>query len=247
MRKTLLIAAATLAAGVISSQAQVYSQNIVGYVNQPMVNPIANYFVSVPFTIGASNGANEVFGTSLPAGADLSTWNGSGFTTVIYDNDPNGVGDTIHHWYMSDDATPTNPPVLPVGFGFLLVPNGSITNTYAGAVAINVGTSNNIVFTNVIANYFVGCAVPYGGSLTNGNNNNGGPNFNNLPPGADVSFWNGHGYTTYIYDNDPNGVGDTINHWFMSDDATITNPPSITPGEAFLFVPNGQYTWTTGL
>ncbi len=33
MKKTLLIAAAALAASLIPSQAQVYSQNIVGYVN----------------------------------------------------------------------------------------------------------------------------------------------------------------------------------------------------------------------
>ncbi len=33
MKKTLLIAAAALVAGVISSDAQVYSANIVGYVN----------------------------------------------------------------------------------------------------------------------------------------------------------------------------------------------------------------------
>ncbi len=35
--KTLLIAAAALAAGIISSQAQVYSQNIVGYANRSAV------------------------------------------------------------------------------------------------------------------------------------------------------------------------------------------------------------------
>ena len=67
MRKTLLIAAAALASSVISSQAGVYSQNIVGYVNVPTINPAYDYALSVPFTIGASNGANEVFpGTALP-------------------------------------------------------------------------------------------------------------------------------------------------------------------------------------
>ena len=62
MRKTLLMAAAALAAGVISSQAGVYSANIVGYAN--VANNIAgkNYFMSVPFNVGVSNGANEVFG-----------------------------------------------------------------------------------------------------------------------------------------------------------------------------------------
>jgi hypothetical protein len=247
MRKTLLIAAAALAAGVISSQAGVYSQNIVGYVNVAMTNIAANYFVSIPFTIGQTNGANEIFGTSLPNGTQIDQWNGSGFTVTIYDTDPNGISDFVHHWYMSDDGTITNAPVLPVGSGFLMVPNGTITNTFAGAVAIPVGTSNQMVFTNISANYFVGVAVPYAGALTNGNSSTGGANFNNLPNGSQVDFWNGAGFTVYIYDTDPNGILDFTHHWYMSDDGTITNTPSVVPGQAFLFVPNGDYTWTTGL
>jgi hypothetical protein len=63
MRKTLLMAAATLAAGVISSQAAgVYSQNIVGYVNVASPTAGNSYLLSVPFAIGVSNGANEVLG-----------------------------------------------------------------------------------------------------------------------------------------------------------------------------------------
>jgi hypothetical protein len=212
-----------------------------------MTTPSANYFISIPFTIGSSNGANEIFSTNLPAGTQLDVWNGGGFTTTFFDLDPNGIGDTVHFWYMSDDSTITNPPVLPVGLGFLLVPNGAITNTFAGAVAINVGTSNNMAFTTPSANYFVGCAVPYSGAITNGNNMTGGPNFNNLPAGSQVNFWNGAGFTTYLYDIDPNGIGDTVHFWYMSDDSTITNTPTISPGESFLFVPNGTYTWTTGL
>jgi len=247
MRKTLLMAAAALAASVISSQAGVYSQNVVGYVNVPLATANANYFLSVPFTIGASNGANEIFGTSLPAGTAIETWNGHGFTSSIFDNtDPNGFGTSVV-WYMSDDATPTNPPVLPVGLGFLMVPNGSVTATFAGAVAVNVGTSNNMTFATANANYFVGCAVPYGGFVTNGTSSTGGPDLNNLPAGSAIEFWNGHGFTSYIYDNtDPNGFGTSV-VWYMSDDATPTNCPTIAPGQAFLFVPNGTYTWTTGL
>ena len=53
MKKTLLIAAATLAAGVISIQAQVYSQNIVGYMNQTLVPGYAN--LCNTFDIGTGN------------------------------------------------------------------------------------------------------------------------------------------------------------------------------------------------
>jgi hypothetical protein len=93
----------------------------------------------------------------------------------------------------------------------------------------------------------VGEAVPYGGAVTNGNSSTGGANLNNLPGGSAVEFWNGSGFTAYVYDNDPNEVGDTIHHWYMGDDSTITNTPTLSPGQGFLFVPNGPFTWTTGL
>ena len=65
MRKTLLIAAAALASSVISSQAGVYSQNIVGYAN--IVTPNGGtYLVTVPFRSVLSNGANEVWPLSGP-------------------------------------------------------------------------------------------------------------------------------------------------------------------------------------
>lgn len=59
MNKTLLIAAAALAAGVISSQAQVYSQNVVGYVNQPI--PAGGYQIVASQLINGSD-ANKTNG-----------------------------------------------------------------------------------------------------------------------------------------------------------------------------------------
>src|SRR5438445_9265669 len=76
MKKTLLIAAAALAASVISSQAQVYSQNIVGYVNAPapagysgLANPLAN----------GNNSATNFFDT-ISGNSDgniILTWTGT--------------------------------------------------------------------------------------------------------------------------------------------------------------------------
>ena len=54
MKKTLLIAAAALAASVISSQAQVYSQNIVGYANVATPNASASYLERNSHQIGAA-------------------------------------------------------------------------------------------------------------------------------------------------------------------------------------------------
>jgi hypothetical protein len=248
MKKTLLMAAATLAAGIISTQATgVYSQNIVGYANVAAPTAGANYFISVPFSIGSSNGANEVFSAGLPSGTDLDIWNGSGFTTYIYDtSDPVGLGTNVV-WYNSDDQTPAIIPVLPVGQAFLLVPAAPITNTFAGTVAVTVGTSNNMVLATAGKNYFVGCAVPYAGYVTNGNSSTGGPNLNNLPSGTDLDFWNGNGFTTIIYDtSDPVGLGTNV-VWYASDDQTPVACPAITVGQGFLIVPGGSYTWTTGL
>jgi hypothetical protein len=65
--KTLLIAAATLAVGAISSQAQVYSQNVVGYINVTLTNGFN--FVANQLDLdgsGTNNTIQSVIGTNLP-------------------------------------------------------------------------------------------------------------------------------------------------------------------------------------
>jgi len=248
MRKTLLIAASALAASVISSQAGVYSQNVVGYANVAAPVGGSDYLLTVPFSIGASNGVNEVFGNTLSAGSQVLLWNGSGFTTYIYDNtDPANLGTSVV-WYLSDDFTAASPlPKLPPGLGFFLIPNTPVTNVFAGAVAVNVGTSNNMVLATGGGDYFVGSVVPYAGAVTNGNSSTGGPNLNGLSAGTQLLFWNGGGFTTVIYDNtDPANLGTSV-VWYASDDFTPVPVPTLTVGEGFLLIPNAPYTWTTGL
>jgi hypothetical protein len=253
MRKTLLIAAAALASGVISSQAGVYSQNIVGYANVPATGN-KNTFIEVPFTIGVSNGLNEVFGTTLPLYSTILTWTGSGYATALFDNS-NGAGTPV--WYEGDDATPlASIPTVPPGVGFFInIAGPTQTNTFAGAVAINVGTSNLIVLIPN-KNNAVGSAVPYAGAVTNVGVNSsgtlsGGPNLNNLPLYSTFLFWNGGGYTTALFDNS-NGAGTP--NWYYGDDATPYvdpttggNVPTIAIGQGFFINPAGAYTWTEGL
>jgi len=65
MRKTLLMTAAALAAGIISTQAQVYSQNIVGYVN---VSVAGNGYALIGHQLDlgdGTNGISSVFATGL--------------------------------------------------------------------------------------------------------------------------------------------------------------------------------------
>jgi hypothetical protein len=260
MRKTLLIAAAALAGSIISSQAQVYSQNVVGYANIPAVTAGKDYLITVPFAIGASNGINEVFGTNLPPNSQVLIWSvaSSSFSIALYDpTDPNNVGAGAPVWYQSDDATPLVPlPTLPPGEGFFVVPGGPTTNTFAGAVAVNVGTSNNLALTQPGKDYLVASVVPYAGAVTNGNSSTGGPNLNNLPPNTELLIWSTatSSYTIALYDpTNPNNVANPPN-WYFSDDATPYvdpatggNVPTITVGQGFFIVPGGVYTWTTGL
>lgn len=255
MRKTLLLAAAALAASVISSNAQVYSQNIVGYANLPAVTGGKNYLITCQFVMGVSNGINEVFGSSLPANSEILTWDpvASKFSVALYDpTDPAASGQP---WYQGDDATPLSPyPTLPPGKGFFLVAATPTTNVFAGAIAINVGTSNNLVLPTGGKNYAVGCAVPYAGGVTNGTTSTGGPDLQNLPANSELLFWNYATslYTVALYDpTDPAAAGTP---WYQGDDATpYVDPstgghlPTIAVGQGFFIVPAAPYTWTTGL
>jgi hypothetical protein len=255
--KTLLIAAAALAAGVISSQAQVYSQNIVGYANLACPVGGKNYLITCPFTVGVSNGINEVFGSTLPVGSTVLIWNGvNNYITALYDNtDPNGFGTNVV-WYQGDGSTPLSPvPCLPAGQGFFVIPASPLTNTFTGSVAVAPGTNSVINMATGGKNYLVASTVPYAGAITNGNSSGGGPNLNNLPVGTTLLFWNGiNNYRIALFDNtDPNGYGTSV-QWYQGDGATpyvdpatSGNVPNISVGQGFFVVPASPYKWTNGL
>ena len=261
MKKALLFAAAALAAGVVSSEAQVYSQNIVGYANLNFPQGGKSYLISTPFAVGASNGLNEVFGSALPSFSQVLIWStaNNSYTTYVYDpTDPNGVGAGAPVWYLSDDATPASPiPTVPAGQGFFLVPSSPLTNTVVGAVAIAAGTTNSLVLPTGGKSYLVSSVVPYAGAVTNGTASGGGPNLNGLPAFSQILIWStaNNSYTTVVYDNtDPNGVGAGAPLWYQSDDstpyvdpATGGNAPSISVGQGIFVVPSSAYTWKTGL
>jgi len=259
MKKTLLIAAAALAASLISSQAQVYSQNIVGYANVAAPTGNKNYLITCPFVMGASNGLNEVFGSSLPTNTKILIWDGvNNYNICLYDpTDPNGVGAGAPVWYQGDDATPLNPlPTLPPGKGFFLVPPTGCTNTFVGTIAVSVGASNVLTMATGNLNYLVASAIPYGGAITNGTPSGGGMNLNGLPINTKLLFWNGvNNYNICLYDpTDPNGVGAGAPVYYQGDDATPYvdpatggNVPTLTVGQGFFVVPPSAYNWTNGL
>ncbi len=235
--KTLLLTAgALLAAGLISSQAQpVYSANIVGYASlpTPAFTPVA---MSVPFDVGVSNGANEIWPTgTLPNGSQLYIWNGAGFDTY------QAASGSATGWAdLTGAAVPA--PTLPVGQGFFLVPFGNVTNVFAGTVAVNVGTSNKMSLTAFVPS-FVAPVVPYAGTITNGTASGGGPNLSpaaGLPNGSQLYIWNGNGFDTY------QAASGSATGWADLTGAAVP-APSISVGQAFFLVPFGNFTWTVGL
>jgi len=239
MKKTLLIAAAALAAGVISTQAQpVYSQNIVGYANVVTPTASVNYLVSVPFQIGASNGANEVF-TSLPNYSQILIWNVASSSYSLVQTDP----DSPTGW-SDGNFTPVGAPTLPVGQGFFLSPSASnVTNTFVGNIAISVGTSNVMTLPTASVNYLVGCVVPYAGSVTNGTDSGGGPNLNALPAYSQMLIWDPATSSFTLVQTDP----DSSSGW-SDGNFTPVVPPSITVGQGFFLSPSANNAkWTTGL
>jgi len=177
--KTLLIAAAALAAGVMTSQAQVYSQNIVGYVNIPLVagqnNLICNQ-LDLDGT-GTNNTLASLFSTNLPNNATINSWNGTGFDTATYT--------TLSGWSTTSDKF-VNASLQP-GTGFFIKTKNATTVTLVGNVL--VGTNNLPVVAGVSV---VAPTVPVAGTL---DTTNQFPIANNNT----VNVFNGVGFNSFTY------------------------------------------------
>jgi hypothetical protein len=150
--KTLIIAAAALAAGILASSAQTYSQNIVGYVNQTI--PSGLQLIANPLN-NDTNGANEIL-AALPDGSLIYVYNAGTFTVdVVY----SGI------YYDASSFAVVPAPVLAPGTGFFLNNGGaSFVNTYTGSVAVNVSATG----TNQLASGFnlSGSLLPIAGGFT---------------------------------------------------------------------------------
>jgi hypothetical protein len=240
--KTLLIAATALAVGIVSSQAQVYSQNIVGYANVK-INGGQYNMLSVPFSAGVSNGANEVFNGNyalnpgyLPDGTILYKWNGTSFDGNMYDV---SAGADANNWYNGDESATADTPVLVPGQGFFLVPPAgtTFTNLYAGTVAVNVGAQN--VMTVIGGHYnMVGCVIPAEGAVSNAV-------INMYPPDGTILYrWNGISFDGNMYDV---SAGADANNWYNGDESATANTPVITVGQGFFVVPPSTWLWTNSL
>lgn len=107
------------------AQSNVYSLNVVGYVNVTI--PSGYSLIANPLN-ATDNTVSNLFSTANPLGATVYSWNGSGFVANTLDEFGGGWG---------------NPALsLAPGVGFLIRnPGAQFTNTFVGEVL--QGTLNN--------------------------------------------------------------------------------------------------------
>jgi len=243
MRKTLLIAASAMAASIISSQAGVYSQNIVGYVNIPAAKGVNN--IANPLDDGNSL-TNIVPPGSTWDYTQVNIWNGTGFTTLTIDSSMStGVADI-------NDVTAVPSPTIKPGQAFFFFNNTGVSNvlTCAGTVHVDaaatgsqtVGTATNAMGTTPAENFY-GSVLPLGGTLgSEGFPTNGPADYTQVSVPNINAAGNLTGYTVYTVDSTLGGFAD-IND-------TIPKPDIALPvGQGFFFFNNLGHTlyWVQSL
>jgi len=221
--KSLLLAAAALAAGVLSSQAQtVYSANIVGYVNQTFT--AGQYQLVTPtLSVTSTNSAEDVL-PGLQTGDEILLWTGTAYASYTYFSP--GV------WQLPNGNNGP-APLLGLGQGFFYLNGQGLneTNTTVGTVAL---TNTITLPAGVYA--LVGSTPPVSDSLE-------GTNLNlPLQTGDEVLLWDpvGTTYLGYTYFSPGN--------WQLPNGNTGA-APTLPVGAGFFYL-NGQgsaETWTNNL
>jgi len=269
--KTLLIAAAALTAGVISSQAQpVYSQNIVGYVNLTQTGNIDTFVT--PLDAAGGNSATNIFQNVYNAGLGygpldgniLLVWNGATFVNYVFDSlKPTGFGDKTDTSSPVATGTALPSPILNPGQSvFIDNVNGAITNTIVGTVHVDaaatgsqvVGSTTNIVGGNL---QFLSSKLPIAGGissvlgLTNTYNSSlgYGPLDGNIVYIPVVGAGGFTGYTEYVFDSlKSTGFGDKNDTSSPVAGGTALPEPIIPVGGGFFMDNvNGVFTWNQSL
>lgn len=216
--KALILSAAMVAAGALSSQAQsVYSVNVVGYVNQPVQ-------------------ANKFYLINNPL--DLSASGGNAVSNVLPITDPNWDSTTIYLFqagalnpvetYIGGFGWYPGTNVLAPGQGYYVYPGTNGTLTFTGTVVTNssqiLGAGFNLVSSAFpISTNLVGIGLQGVDSDTIYRFDPVGQSLNDL-----ITFIGGYGW----YDGNANNGGPT-------------NGPNVNVGEAFFYYnANTPNTWT---
>jgi hypothetical protein len=209
--KTLLAAAAMLAAGFASSMAQsnVYSLNVVGYVNKVLEG--AGNFSVIHNPLNSSSNTVSGLLTTLPTGYQVQKWNNTTADFDSYTRVPFPPG-----WSPGTATTTTLNP----GEGFLVLSPGgagNVTNTFVGEVL--QGSLTN----SFVAGYkLTGNLVPDSGPV-----DTLGLSSANVPNTTQLQQWNAaiHDYNSFTRVPFPPFWSPSV--------------PSIVPGEAFFIVVGG--------
>jgi hypothetical protein len=157
MRKTLLIAAVALAASIISSEAQVYSQNIVGYIN--LTIPNAHFALLANQLDTGSNTLDNVFASGPVSGQTYANyWNGTSFQQFEYYNAADSPDGNVG-WYDYNTGAPCTNYLSPSQGVFVRNTSGS-TMTITTVGTVKTGT-NFVTIANGLHIYSV--PVPLAG------------------------------------------------------------------------------------
>jgi len=233
MRKTLLIAAAALAGSIISSQAQVYSQNIVGYVNIPLTSgTLANITAALDADgTGTNNTISSVFATPS-IGDTVYSFNGAGYDVLSYISKGSGHPVVyVTNWFNGATAEP-NYSINP-GESVFYLPAASQTVTEVG-VALT-GTLKNSYFPAAGKIALLGSVSPIGGGLTSvlGYEPNLGDN---------VYVYGSGAYNVYSYIAKGSGHPVVyVTNWF---NGATAGEPVINVGQGFWLQSAAANSWT---
>lgn len=219
MRTKVLLCAALVAAGAISAVAQqnVYSLNIVGYVNVPVPN--AYSIMANPLSTGA-NAANEIM-TPID-GSFYLTWVNGAYKYTGYDTGYGG--------WVDNNNVATTAPILAPGTGFFFYnPGAATTLTFVGQVVPSPGVTNSLSLAN--GYNLVGSPMPIGGtpSATPTMGVPVAPNALNMPviDGMFMLTWANGGYVYRGYDSGYGG-------WVDNNNVTAA-PPTLSVGQGFFY------------
>jgi len=245
--KALLIAAAALAAGVMSSQAQssVYSQNIVGYVNIP--ETAGGFSLEAPPLDLDGTGTNNTLSTLYPAptiGDNVYVYSTSLSEFVVYQYLKKTTGvpphqTTVTNWY-DPNANIVNSElgIINPGQGVFYNAAANETNTYVGNVLLGNGTVTNNYVPSANGFNLVSSILPISGGLET--------SLNYIPSiGDNVYIYTNNQYAVYQYLKKTTGVPPhqtTVTNWY--DPNANIDQPIIQVGQGFFLNPAVTPIWT---
>ena len=230
--KTLLIAAATLAVGVFSSNAQVYSQNIVGYVNIPLT---AGQFQIVSPALdadgtGTNNTVSSVFKTPT-IGDTVYAFNGTTFDTINYAIVGSPRTGFQTNWFNGVTVASSYP--LNPGQAVFYLAAANETNTQVGTVIQGTNLLNK-VFPGAGVFQLVSSQVTIAGGLTS---------VLGYQPsiGDNVYIFNGVNYDTYNFAVVGSPRTGFQTNWF---NGVVQTEPVLAPGQGAWIQPASNTNWS---